>query len=142
MGTGASGEMRETLPQMNSSSMRSPATRMRLAAKRARRALKRAASGSTGIGRRDLGPGLGTRESSIARLSRRRGGALARHHEERKARPGQRAVDTAPKPNGLVEDLEHGLIDVPRAEQFAVGPPRRRAGLVETGRGLEIEGVG
>src|SRR5438270_10380738 len=34
-GTGASGEMRETLPQMNSSSMTSPMTRTRWLAKRA-----------------------------------------------------------------------------------------------------------
>src|ERR1700729_1248137 len=35
-GTGASGEMRETFPQRNSSSIRSPTTRMRLSEKEAR----------------------------------------------------------------------------------------------------------
>src|SRR5262245_50823188 len=123
-GTGASGEMRDTFPQTNSSSMRSPITRMRLPANRSTSAWRRPAPRSA--------------DNRLARSAsfalEVRAIALARQNEERQPGPWNQRVETAPDPHGLVENLQHHAADFLRAEQFAVRPPGRRAGLVEVER--------
>ena len=57
--------------------------------------------------------------------------AGARHGDQGQARPWHKPVQAAPKPDGLVEDLEDRLIDVFRSQYFAVGPPWRRSGFIE-----------
>src|SRR5436305_1818715 len=120
MGTGASGEIRETLPQMNSSSMRSPMTRILLPAKASMTAHKRAARESAGIGRGDLGQ----RFPSARRLGH---GAIfpTRHGDQGKSTPGNQTVHAPPQPHRLVENLEHGLVDTAGTEQLPISPPGR-----------------
>src|ERR1039458_7591791 len=113
--------MRDTLPQIYSSSMRSPATRIRLPANPAINRLKRAISDSVCI---------------------RCAAPFAGHDDEREPRPRHQPVEPPPDPNGFVEDLQHQLIDIPGTEQPAVRPPGRRTDLVETVRGFHREAMG
>src|ERR1035438_2343857 len=103
--------MRDTLPQMNSWTLRAPITRIRLPANPASSRLKRTISNSACI---------------------RCAAALARHHDERETRPRHQPVEPSPDPHGLVENLQHQLIDIPGTEQPAIRPPWRRTDLVET----------
>src|ERR1017187_7072271 len=121
-GTGASGEIRDTLPQMNSSSMRSPTTRIRLPANPANNRLKRTISPSACI------PGSAA--------------PFAGHDDEREARPRHQPVEPPPDPYRLVENLQHQLVDIPGTEQPAVRPPGRRADFVETGGGFHRQAMG
>src|SRR5947199_78250 len=86
----SSGEMRDTLPQRNSSSMRSPITSTRWPANRAMREASAGIAGGLAAGQhwRALG-----------------GRGLARHHEKRESRPRHREIEPAPEPNALIEDL-------------------------------------
>src|ERR1035437_4533882 len=121
-GTGASGEMRDTLPQINSSSMRSPTTRIRLPADPANNRLKRTISDSACV------PTYAA--------------PLARHDDERETRPRHQPIEPPPDPHSLVENLHHQLVDIPGAEQPAVRPPWRRTDLVETVGGFDRQALG
>src|SRR5436190_886608 len=110
--------MRNTFPQMNSSSMRSPITRMRFSENPVAMACKRVASISgrmRGHGLRSL---LNDRRVSAIHGPR----CVARHRDQRKRPPGQNGVDAAPEPDRLIEDFEDHLADVCRPEHLAVGP--------------------
>src|ERR1039458_1727348 len=113
--------MRDTLPQIYSSSMRSPAPRLRLTYNPAINRLKRAISDSVCI--RSAAP-------------------FAGHDDERETRPRHQPVEPPPDPYGLVENLQHQLVDIPGTEQPAVRPPGRRADFVETASGFHREAVG
>src|ERR1039457_771445 len=122
--------MRETLPQMNSSSIRSPTTRMRWAGKAANRPRSVAVWESTGIGGVHLAEGFAGLEGAGGGRGRGRGG-FARDHDQREGGPGHETIQAAPQPDGFVEDFQHGLINGTGAQQLAVGEPGRRAGFVE-----------
>src|SRR5215471_11810281 len=98
--------MRETLPQRNSSSMRSPITRTRHPANRAMR------SGSGIVG------GFGV--AGRARGSGRRvSGRFAGDDEQRQARERDGEIEPAPEPDALIEDLQYELADVAGMENAA-----------------------
>src|ERR1035441_4145169 len=127
-GTGASGEMRETLPQMNSSSIKSPTTSTRWAGKAAIRPRSGAAWESTGIGEVHWAAGCAGLEHAAGGRGR---GGFARDHDQRERRPGHEAIQAAPHPDGLIKDFEHRFINSAGAQQLAVGEPGRRAGFIE-----------
>src|ERR1017187_5887110 len=127
-GTGASGEIRDTLPQMYSSSIRSPITRMRRPANPAISACMRATSSSVDIGSGDF-PYAFADGKGIA--GKRRARALTGHDDEREPRPRHQHVEPAPHPDGLIRSEEHRFVDVLGSEQPAVSQPGRRSRFVE-----------
>src|SRR5271157_6443371 len=114
--------MRDTLPQIYSSSMRSPMTRIRLPANPANNRLKRTIWDSA--------------------CMKRCAAPFAGHDDEREARPRHQPVETPPDPYGFVENLQHQLVDIPGTEQPAVCPPWRRADFIETVSGLHRQAMG
>src|ERR1017187_1951296 len=137
-GTGASGEIRDTLPQMYSSSIRSPITRMRRPANPAISACMRATSSSVDIGSGDF-PYAFAAGKGIA--GKRRARALAGHDDEREPGPRHQRIEPAPGPDGLIENLQHRFVDALGSEQPAVGQPGRRPGFVEIVELLDREAL-
>src|SRR5262245_29087937 len=108
--------------------MKSPMARILLPA-------KRSSSASGGIRGRNF------RYGPIAVGGHRRP-ALAADNHERKPRPGNQPVQTAPDPHSLVENLQYQLADFARAEHLAMHPPGGRTGFVEVVRPLHVEAMG
>src|SRR4051794_10294223 len=124
-GTGASGEIRDTLPQMNSSSIRSPITRMRLPRNPATRVRSRARS-SSGMRGHDL-----ARRAQTLRRRVIRAPGIPSDYDQRQAGPWQKSFDPTPQPHGFIEHFEDRFIDAPGTYDPAVGPPGQSARLVE-----------
>src|SRR5215813_10703120 len=106
--------MRDTLPKMNSSSIRSPITSTRRPEKRP-------------IASTDIPRGFGTEGDDVGAA----GGRLARDGHEREAGPRNHRVQPAQEPHRFIENLQYRFADAPCTEDSAVRPPRQERRLIE-----------
>src|SRR5580693_2810224 len=66
---------------------------------------------------------------------------LSCHNHERQTVPGQSAIDEAPEPDGLVENLQHHFADVAAVQHFSIEPPRGHSYFIELIHSLDRKTV-